>query len=267
MSMTAIRIEGLRVTAGRKDILDLDQLTVANHEVFAVIGPNGAGKSTLLTSCLGLVRPQAGQVWILGEPLHECGGAARVGLRRRIGYVAQNLAGRSELPLTTREVVAIGRTGVVGLLRPLRASDWCLVDEWMERLGIAGLADQGYAELSGGEQRKALIARAMVQQPELLLLDEPTAHLDLGWREQIVRTLESLHARTRLTVVLVCHEMEVIPPSCKRMALLESGRITAQGTPEEVLTAERIARLYGPGLSVMHAAARHAIIPAGGGRS
>lgn len=262
----AIRINGLRVTAGRRDILDLDHLGVENHEVFTVIGPNGAGKSTLLKTCLGLVRPSAGQVWVLGESLNERGGTSLCRLRRRIGYVAQDLAGRSELPLTAREVVAIGRTGAAGLLRPLRNADWSLVDEWMERLGISGLAGQGYAELSGGEQRKTLIARAMVQQPELLLLDEPTAHLDLGWREQIVHTLESLHAQTRITVVLVCHEMEVIPPSCQRMALMENGRITARGSPEEVLTAERIARLYGPGLSVMHAAARHAVIPAGGGR-
>ncbi len=263
MTAAVIRMEGIRVTAGSKTLLELDQLAIDAHEVFTVIGPNGAGKSTLLKTCLGLVRPGAGRLWIFGQPLHELGHVAQVRLRQRIGYVAQELASHSELPLTVREVVAIGRTGTAGLFHPLRAADWHLVDEWMDRLGIRSLAGQGYADLSGGEQRKTLIARAMVQQPELLLLDEPTAHLDLGWREQSVQTLESLHTQTHITIVLVCHEMEVIPPSCRRMVLLENGRITARGAPEDVLTDETICRLYGPGLSILHNGGRHTVIPAG----
>ena len=165
--------------------------------------------------------------------------------------------------MTLREVVAIGRSGIVGLLRPLGRDDWQIVDEWIDRLGLGQLAGNAYSDLSGGEQRKALIARAMVQQPELLVLDEPTANLDLFWREQIVGELEELYRQMHMTVVLVCHELEVIPPCCRRVVLLEAGRITADGTPEEVLTNERIASLYGGSLAVVHETGRHAVIPSG----
>ncbi len=193
-------------------------------------------------------------------------------LRRRIGYVPQVLTGHSQMPLTVREVVSIGRCGLVGLFKPLRREDWQIIDEWLERLGLTELADAGYGDLSGGEQRKVLIARAMVQQPELLILDEPTANLDLSWREQIVAEIEHLcqqsdlftGSKRGLTVILVCHELEVIPSCCHRIVLLERGRISAQGQPEEVLTDERIKSLYGGDLKLLQCGGRFAVIPAGG---
>jgi iron complex transport system ATP-binding protein len=106
----------------------------------------------------------------------------------------------------------------------------------------------------------------MVQQPELLVLDEPTANLDLFWREQIVAVMEELYRQMHITIVLICHELEVIPPCCRRVVLLENGRISADGTPEEVLTTERIASLYGSSLTVVHNDDRHAVIPSGGSR-
>jgi iron complex transport system ATP-binding protein len=165
------------------------------------------------------------------------------------------------MPLTVREVVAIGRTGIAGLLRPLRREDWHVVDEWIERLGLAALAKRGFSEISGGEQRKTLIARAMVQQPELLLLDEPTANLDLGWRERIVETIDHLYASMALTVVLVCHELEVLPTSCGRVVVLEDGRLRTDGSPEDVLTTGTVAGLYGPGLSIVRSGGRFAVVP------
>ena len=216
------------------------------------MGPNGSGKTTLLKCCLGLVRPSGGEVRVLGESVAGLRWAGLSRLRCRVGYVPQTLAARSEMPLTVREVVATGRTGIAGLFRRLGREDWRIVDEWLERLGLSSLAGQAYGQLSGGEQRKTLIATAMVQQPEMLLLDEPTANLDLFWREQIVATLESLYARTRLTILLVCHELEVIPACSRRLLLLQSGRASAEGSPEEVLTGERIASLYGGGLRVVH---------------
>jgi iron complex transport system ATP-binding protein len=267
MNKPAIDIENLRITAGKRIILDLPRLVVESNEVFTVIGPNGAGKSTLLKSCLGLIRPSGGKIEVLGEAVHTLRGATLSHLRRRIGYVAQEQADRCEMPLTVREVVAIGRTGIAGLFRPLKGKDWWLVDEWIERLGLGTLARQAFSDLSGGEQRKTLIARAMVQQPELLILDEPTAHLDLGWREQIVDTLGSLYEQTHITVLLVCHEMEVIPPCGQRMALLEDGHLAACGQASEILTDQRVAALYGPGLAVQHHGGRHAVVPGQGSSS
>jgi iron complex transport system ATP-binding protein len=228
------------------------------------MGPNGAGKTTLLRACLGLAKPARGEVVVLGEDVRSLRGAALAGLRRRIGYVPQLLPARSELPLTVREVVAIGRTAHAGLFHPLSRDDWQTVDQWMDRLGLTALADRAFSQISGGEQRKTIIARAMAQEPELLLLDEPTANLDLGWRERIVETVQTLHAQTRITVLLVCHDLEVLPPACRQVVLLDAGRVSATGSPETVFTTERVSRLYGATLRAVHQGGRHAVVPSGG---
>ncbi len=262
MSEPAISIRNLRVAAGGRTILSAASLDVASGKVFAVLGPNGAGKSTLLKIRLGFQRPQAGEVHVLGEPVHRLGSMRLNRLRRRIGYVPQVLAGGSQAPLTVREVVAIGRTGIAGLLRPLRRKDWRIIDEWIERLGLERLGGRRYGDISGGEQRKTLLARAMVQQPELLLLDEPTANLDLAWRERIVAILQELYEQTAMSIVLICHELEVIPAACQHLVLLIDGRVAATGPPEEILTSQRVRSLYGSSLCVLPTGGRYVVIPA-----
>jgi len=264
MNSMAIEIERLSVTAGRKRILEVDALTVGSGELLAVMGPNGAGKSTLLRACLGMQPGASGRVRLFGQDLGRLGSPALTRLRRSVGYVPQALPVHGEMPLTVREVVSIGRVGRAGLFRPLSRADWLTVDDWMERLGIAMLAGSAFHELSGGEQRKTVLAGAMVQEPRLLLLDEPTANLDLGWRERIVETVRLLHAQNRLAVVLVCHELEALPPSCARVALLDHGQVIGDGPPEEALTDQQVAALYGPGLTAVHQGGRHAVIPRGG---
>ena len=256
-----IEICGLSVENGRRTILAIERLALAHGGFLAVLGPNGAGKTTLLRACLGLTAPTSGSVRVLGEDVASLGGSALARLRSRLGYVPQLLPARSELPLTVREVVAIGRTARAGLFHPLSRADEQVVDHWIERLGLASLTNRAFNEISGGEQRKTIIARAMAQEPELLLLDEPTANLDLGWRERIVETIQQLHTQTRLTIVLVCHELEVLPPACRHVALLEAGRLVATGTPEEVFTTDRVTRLYGAGLRAWHHGGRHAVLP------
>lgn len=264
MSAAAIEIEQLSVAARGRTILEVERLSVGFGELLAVMGPNGAGKSTLLRTFLGMQRQASGRVCVFGQNVSELNGLALTRMRRSIGYVPQGLPARSEMPLTVREVVSIGRAGLAGSFRPLSKADWQVVDGWMERLGIAALAGCAFHEISGGEQRKAVIARAMVQQPQLLLLDEPTANLDLGWRERIVETVQSLYLQTRLAVVLVCHELEVLPPCCQQVILLNRGRVIAAGTPERVFTSEQVAALYGRGLAAVHHGGRHAVIPTGG---
>lgn len=261
MNDLAIDIEGLCVQASRKTLLAIERLCVARGELLGLLGPNGAGKTTLLRSCLGLQRTTAGTIAVLGQRVRELGSLQTARLRQRIGYVPQLLAVRSEIPLTVREVVAMGRAGAVGVFRRLSAQDWQIVDDWIERLGLAPLAKQGYGEISGGEQRKTLIARAMVQQPEMLLLDEPTANLDLGWRERIVRIVDDLYRTTRIAVVLICHELEVLPPSCRRVAVLRAGRLVADGAPADVLTDGLLESMYGPGLTTIRKNGRYAVIP------
>lgn len=263
MITEAIAVQNLLVSAGGRKLLVIDRLDVRRGDFLAVLGPNGAGKTTFLRSCLGMQRHAGGDLRVLGRQVGRLGFVEACRLRRRLGYVPQLLPVRSEMPLTVREVVAIGRTGVAGVFSRLSRHDWHLVDRWIDRLGLGPLARRGYGEISGGEQRKTLIARAMVQEPELLLLDEPTANLDLGWRERIVETIESLYHATRITVLLVCHELEVLPPSCHRVAVLQQGRLIADGPPAEVLTDALLASMYGPGLSVFHHHGRYSIVPEG----
>ena len=264
MTLATLEIRSLMVHAARRCLLDVEHLRAEAGSVVALMGPNGAGKTTLLRACLGLVRPTRGDIMVLGENVCSLRGAARSGLRRRIGYVPQLLPARSELPLTVREVVAIGRTARAGLFHRLSPDDWQTVDQWIEQLGLASLAARAFSQISGGEQRKTIIARAMAQEPELLLLDEPTANLDLGWRERIVGTVETLYAQARISVVIVCHELEVLPPSCRQVVLLDQGRVAATGLPETVFTSERVSQLYGVALRAVHQGGRHAVVPGGG---
>ena len=264
MILAALEIRSLTVHAARRCLLEVDHLSVEPGSVVALMGPNGAGKTTLLRACLGLATPTHGEVTVLGKNVRGLRGAALARLRSRIGYVPQLLPGRSELPLTVREVVAIGRTARAGLFHPLSRDDWQAVDLWIERLGLAPLAARTFSQISGGEQRKTIIARAMAQEPELLLLDEPTANLDLGWRERIVETVQTLYTQTGISVVLVCHELEVLPPSCRQVVLLEAGRVAATGSPEAVFTTERVAGLYGATLRTVHEGGRHAVVPGRG---
>jgi ABC-type Mn2+/Zn2+ transport system ATPase subunit len=262
VSAPAISIEDLCVRAGARTILSIARLSIASGECVGILGPNGAGKTTLLRSCLGLQRHAHGTVRVLGDSIGQSGFIRRARLRRRIGYVPQLLSAGAEMPLTVREVVAIGRSGIAGLWRPLSVRDWHLIDGWLDRLGLSSLANRGYGEISGGEQRKTLIARAMVQEPQLLLLDEPTANLDVGWRERIVDIIDRLHQDGGLSILLVCHELEVLPHCCRRVVILHEGQVTADATPEHALSDASIAVLYGPGLGVLHQAGRHALVPA-----
>jgi ABC-type cobalamin/Fe3+-siderophores transport system ATPase subunit len=264
MRPAAIDVSGLAVSGTDRCRLEVDQLRAEAGEVTALMGPNGAGKTTLLRASLGLVPVASGCVRTLGEEVTTLRGAGLAALRRRVGYVPQLLPGGGELPLTVREVVAIGRTARAGLFTPLTRNDWEVVDHWIARVGLETRADRPFSRLSGGEQRKTVIARAMAQEPELLLLDEPTANLDLGWRERLVATIDALHLETRIGVVLVCHELEVLPPSCRQVILLEAGRVAASGAPEALFTTERVSRLYGAPLQALHRAGRHAVLPGAG---
>jgi iron complex transport system ATP-binding protein len=263
MTDLAVDVRSMSVRRGGRVILQVDRLAVRKGEVVTVIGANGAGKSTLLKCCLGFVRPTAGEARVLRHDMATASSASLRELRRRIGYLPQLPGVAGDTPLTVREVAAIGRTGIAGLGRRLARADWDTIDLWLEKLGLTELADRTYSGLSGGEQRKVIIAKAMVQQPEMLLLDEPAANLDLFWREQIVATLEQLHRETAVTIILVCHELEAIPACCRRLLMLRQGRIIADDLPAWVLTPQRIDVLYGARLRLLASGNRYAMVPIG----
>jgi len=254
------------VRAGRR-ILDIPALDVHQGECLGVVGVNGAGKTTLLRLCAGLLRPTSGAVWLNGASLAAIGAWGLTRLRAAIGYLPQATDYNAHLPLTLEEVVAMGRAGCTGLLRRLGPADRECVRGWMERLGLAPLAGRTFPTLSGGEQQKVLLARAMVQEPGLLLLDEPGANLDLDWKARLVGLLEEVVGATGVTVVMVSHETGLLPACCTRVALMRAGRVLRLGRPAEVLTADALADVYGCPIEVAEVQGRrHAVASRGGAR-
>jgi iron complex transport system ATP-binding protein len=260
-----LELSGVEVFRGGRAILTVDELGVAPGEFLGVVGVNGAGKTTFLRLCGALLRPDAGRVFLDNVNVASASAWRRTSVRRSIGYVPQASAYNAHLPLTVEEVVGTGRDGRRGLLRRRTGEDRRLVAHWMERLGLDSLAGRTFRTLSGGEQQKALIARAMVQEPTLLLLDEPAANLDLDWRARIVRLLDDLYRSCGLTVIMVSHETGMLPAACGRVALMRAGRILRQGPPDEMLSPEALAAVYGCAVDVAEMQGRRYAVAGEGG--
>ncbi|MEX0886995.1 MAG: metal ABC transporter ATP-binding protein [Phycisphaeraceae bacterium] len=181
-----------------------------------IIGPNGAGKTTLIKIVLGLLNDYAGEVHVMGmSPQAAC--------RRGdiIGYVPQRADVEWRFPITAGQVVRMGLVGKTGLLRWYSKADRAYADAIMERVGIAGLRDKPVGSLSGGQQQRLFIARALVAQPRILLLDEPTVGIDEVGQEQFAQLMHELHESLNLTVVIVSHDLQAIAAGCNRVACLK----------------------------------------------
>jgi ABC-type cobalamin/Fe3+-siderophores transport system ATPase subunit len=251
------RVEVLGLTAGygRTRVLDAVRLTVEPGGWLAVIGPNGSGKSTLLRSVLGF-HPHHGQVRIDGVPTS---GMPRRDRARSMAYAPQTPV----LPegVTTRDYVTLGRTPHRPLLAAPRGVDRQIVADVMERLGLERMAGRQLTTLSGGERQRAVLARSLAQQPRVLLLDEPTASLDLGHAQQVLDLVDRLRRQDGLTVVSTLHDLTLAGQYADRLALLSEGRVMAEGTPAEVLTAETLSTHYGARAEVVQGPSGPAVLP------
>ncbi len=199
-------------------------LDVEQGEFVAVAGPNGGGKTTLLRIVLGLERPQAGTARLFGEPASSLRG------RSRIGYLAQRAQLGIDSPVTVREVVAAGRVPRGRLVGPLRSEDHAQVARAIERVGLADRASAPLSTLSGGLQQRAFIAKALAGEPELLVLDEPTAGVDVDAQESLAALLEELHRDLRVTILFVSHEFGAVERFVERLVLVRGG-IVFDGDP------------------------------------
>ena len=217
--------EGERVPAIR-DI----SLSVMKGDLVCIVGPNGSGKTTLLESINGILRRTSGRGTVFG--LEIIGNGSYI--RQRVGYVIQNFEIDPLSPFLCKNVVMSGRTGKIGLLRFPEAGDWDVVRRSMDRVGMASYWSRPIGKLSGGEFQKILIARAIAQEPEVFLLDEPFANLDLRSRADMEMLLTELHARG-LTVLMVSHDVASIPRACTHIVVLDKGRIIAGGPKDEVI--------------------------------
>ncbi len=244
MSAGSLDLSDVRVRRSGRTILQIERLEIPAGTFVGILGANGAGKSTLLKVCAGLIKPTGGSVHIDDCDLTTQGPWRKCHLRKRIGYIPQSAEYNAELPFTVREVVAMGRTSLRPLLTRLKREDYEIVDHWIDRLGLSARRDQTFRSLSGGEQQKVLIARAMSQDPEILMLDEPCANLDFNWKHQISEVVESLFRQSDVTVLMVSHETGVLPPACERIVLLAEGRLVADGPAGEVLAPTSLQRAY-----------------------
>jgi zinc transport system ATP-binding protein len=209
--------------AGPLVLRDVD-LEIEPGELVAMAGPNGGGKSTLLRIALGLERPSMGTAKLFGEP------ALAFSRRHMIGYLPQRAQLGADAPATVREVVAAGRVPRRGVLRPLRAHDRELVARSIERVGLVGLENRPLSRLSGGQQQRAFIAKALAGEPELLVLDEPTAGVDTEAQEALASLLDELHRELGVTIVYVSHEFGAVERFIERLVLVR-GTIVFDGPP------------------------------------
>ncbi|MEJ5239585.1 MAG: metal ABC transporter ATP-binding protein [Anaerolineales bacterium] len=224
------------------DHLALEDVTFHLHkgERVAVVGPNGAGKSTLFKVIVGVIRPTAGEVRIYGsQPSgHVC-----------IGYVPQRSQVEWRFPVTVEDVVMMGRIAQIGFFRQPRKEDWKRVHQALETVGLLDLARRPIDALSGGQQQRMFIARALAQEAELLLMDEPLNGLDLPSQESILSLLEVLRAQ-QVTVMIATHDLDQAARFFDRIMLLNR-RVIGFGEAKEVLRPERLKRAYGGKLQIV----------------
>ncbi|WP_210495289.1 metal ABC transporter ATP-binding protein [Patulibacter sp. SYSU D01012] len=236
-SPPAVAVDGLVVRYGAAPALDGVDLRLRPGRVHGLIGMNGSGKSTLFKAIMGLVRPGAGRVALFGAPPAD---ARRSG---RVAYAPQSEAVDWGFPVTVREVVAMGRYGRLGPRRRLRPEDRAAVDAALERVELTALADRQIGALSGGQRKRAFVARGLAQGAELLLLDEPFAGVDKRSEATITALLRALAAEGR-TVLVSTHDLVAVPALCDEVALLNR-RIVAQGPPDETLRPEPLGAAFG----------------------
>jgi ABC-type cobalamin/Fe3+-siderophores transport system ATPase subunit len=230
------------VVSYREDIaLRGVSLRVRPGEFVGIVGPNGAGKTTLLTIVNGMGKLINGRVCVLGYNITPGNGHA---LRKKVGYVAQVQNIDPRMPMNVREVAMIGRYGRLGLFRRPGKADWEIVDNALELVGMTHLARRPIGHLSGGEQQRVAIARCLAQEPEIFLLDEPTASLDWKAKTDIMELVKRIHDLRNLTTLFVTHDLSALPTACDRVVLMKDGLLWEEGPPRELLTSKKLGQLY-----------------------
>mgnify|MGYP001244476417 FL=1 len=231
---------GLTVAAGGRRILDDVSFRLDGGGLYGIIGPNGAGKTTLLAAISGVRRLDAGSVLLFGRPV---GSWPRRALARRLAVLQQEALPRTAF--TVREVVMMGRYPYQNWFGGGDEEGEALVDHVLEMLGLSAYADRRLEALSGGERQRVALAKAMAQDPELLLLDEPTTYLDIGYQIHLLDLVRGWQRSGGRTVVAVLHDLNLTAQYCDRLLVVHEGRLAAEGPPSAVLTSETIRRVFG----------------------
>jgi iron complex transport system ATP-binding protein len=236
----AIRVDRLSCSYPRTPVLQDLSFEVAGAEFFIIIGPNGSGKTTLIKTLGGLLPVSEGDIFFQNRLLKQ---HRKSDLSRQVAYVAQTSA--DDNPFTVREMVLMGRSPYLGLLGVEGRADIEFARQSIEFTGLSHLDDRRINSLSGGERQRAHIARAICQQPALILLDEPTAALDLAHQIRIMDLMKRLKQENGTTVVMVSHDINLAAMYADRLLLLVDGRLAACGAPKQVINEKTLAGAYG----------------------
>lgn len=231
-----ITVQHLEKSLGGSPVLRDVTLDVPDNKTLGIIGPNGSGKSTLLRCICRVLQPDKGAVLLDDRPLHEY--TVRQSARR-MAMVAQH--NTYNFDFTVRDIVLMGRSPHKRAFERDNAEDVRIASECLTRVGLTGFEERSYTALSGGEQQRVILARALAQQTPCLLLDEPTNHLDIRYQLQLMELVRGLER----TVIIAVHDLNLAAMYCDTLAVMQDGCIVATGTPREVLTSDLIRQVYG----------------------
>jgi zinc transport system ATP-binding protein len=233
-----VEIRDLSFRYNKEQVLESINLQIHKGDYLAIVGPNGGGKSTLLKCILGILKPQKGTVKIFGEDLKQFKSWPL------IGYVPQNIEFERNFPATAREVVGMGLYGKKGLFRRLDRTDEEAVDDALDKVGMKKFSERRISDLSGGQEQRIFIARALVSNPEIIFLDEPTVGIDTETRNQFFTLLEKLNNDFNLTLVLITHDMDIIMHHGVIETAVINKKILFYGTPSDLTKTKHIDEHY-----------------------
>jgi zinc transport system ATP-binding protein len=236
--LTALTFRDVWVKRGRKVVLRAIDFAVPSSSVFGLIGPNGGGKTTLLKVALHLLEPARGEVLVFGKPWHE-----HLAPGPSIGYTPQHHHHVPQFPVSVRQVVQMGRYGKVGLCRPLSQRDKHIVEQCLELVGMLPMARRPIDELSGGQKQRVFIARALAGDPQLLILDEPTAGVDTVARDQFYELIRDLQQRLALTVILATHDIGMVLKYCDLVGCLNE-TLNVHDTDDRAALLQHLQTIY-----------------------
>ena len=236
----AVNVINLSYSYGSRPVLKNLTFSVPKSDFFIIIGPNGSGKTTLMKVISGILKPQKGRLEILNRSIDRYNLKA---LARTIAFVPQMVT--VDFPFTVIEMVLMGRSPYLGMLGLEHENDMEIAKQAIAFTGVEHLTHRKLDQLSGGEQQRVFIARAICQEPDVILLDEPTASLDLAHQVRVMDLMEKLKAEKGVTVVMVSHDVNLAAMYGDQLLLLSNGQIVCQGLPDEVLTFQTLEEAYG----------------------
>lgn len=238
-AVPALECSGLVAGYHQVRVLDGLDLSIGQGEMVGLLGPNGAGKTTLLRAVTGICPTLGGTLRLFGADTATLSAGARA---RQVAVVPQEL--ETPMAFTIEEIVMMGRTASLSRWKRPGPGDLDIVEQAMAYTDVVPMRERPFTELSGGEKQRAVIAMALAQEPSLMLLDEPTSHLDLNHRIEIMGIVDRLNRERDVTVIMASHDLNLAAEYCTRIVLLHEGGIVADGTPGEVLTEETLKQVY-----------------------